>query len=635
MKAKLFIMPLFWAFHILCPAQTVNITIDATSNLRPISPGIYGKNNCLSDDPDKPLSATKWQFLKDAGVKFFRENGGNNATKYNWRLKLSSHPDWYNNVYKHNWDYSAQQLQSNIPGAHGMYAFQLIGKVASNTKNNFNDWNYNGSSWWEGVAQNLAGGGIINSAGGSDAQKEGNPDLYLMNWNADSTTGILNQWFGSNGIGLNPDQFRYWNMDNEPEIWNGTHDDVIPEQPTAEEFMQRYFAVAKKARELFPDIELCGPVPANEWQWYNYDTGLISYNGKKYTWLEFFIKRVAEEQKATGIRLLDVIDLHFYPYDSADKDIVQLYRVFFDKNYVYPKANGSKILNGIWDEKSNKEYILERCRQWLETYMGAGNGVTFGISELGIKDRSASVNAVTYASILGTFANNGVEYLTPWSWIKGMWETLHLFSRYSHEYSCSSVSGDENNLSAYTSVSSDSMTIILVNRSTTTTNTSQVTIQNSVIADGSYQTLQLKDLPGTESFKSHTDNALKSGSVMVSGKNFSISLPPLTITAILLKGNTPLGLNKIEKSKNELYYVNCDDSGKLQIHFSLATESTVQIDLFDFQGQRISGISSRDYKCGFHSESLNISGIKPGIYFTCLNDFNRIKTQKIVLDGYN
>ena len=46
-------------------------------------------------------------------------------------------------------------------------------------------------NWWSGVAQNLAGGGQVNPAGGSQALVDGNPDLYLKDWNADSTTAIL------------------------------------------------------------------------------------------------------------------------------------------------------------------------------------------------------------------------------------------------------------------------------------------------------------------------------------------------------------------------------------------------------------------------------------------------------------
>src|SRR5664279_1055567 len=71
-------------------AQDVSVTVNTAVNKKKVSPYIYGRNNTF----DKPA-----QFYKDAGLRFARMNGGNNATKYNWRKKISSHPDWYNNVY--------------------------------------------------------------------------------------------------------------------------------------------------------------------------------------------------------------------------------------------------------------------------------------------------------------------------------------------------------------------------------------------------------------------------------------------------------------------------------------------------------------------------------------------------------
>lgn len=209
-------------------AQNVQVTVDPQTNRRPVSPYIYGRNISVSDNPSSPTSAATWQLYKDAGLNFTRENGGNNLTKYNWRLKLSSHPDWYNNVYSHDWDFAAASLQQNLPGAQGMWGFQLIGYAAKTTAQNFNDWAYNQSQYWSGVGQNLAGGGTVNPAGGSQTLVNGDTSLYLERWNEDSTTGILDHWFGNGGQGLDPTRIRYWNMDNEVEIWDGTHDDVMP-----------------------------------------------------------------------------------------------------------------------------------------------------------------------------------------------------------------------------------------------------------------------------------------------------------------------------------------------------------------------------------------------------------------------
>src|SRR4051812_37178409 len=89
-------------------AQTVTVTVDANAGRKTISPNIYGKNNNVSDDPGLPTSAAQWRFYRDAGLRFSRENGGNNSSTYNWRKKIACHPDWYNNVYPTNWDHAAK-----------------------------------------------------------------------------------------------------------------------------------------------------------------------------------------------------------------------------------------------------------------------------------------------------------------------------------------------------------------------------------------------------------------------------------------------------------------------------------------------------------------------------------------------
>lgn len=183
-------------FQLTVKAQDVTIEVNSKSPLYKVSPFIYGRNNNFSDQNSTATSPSEISRYKDAGLRFVRENSGNNATKYNWQLKLFSHPDWYNNVYDHNWDTEAQFIQSKFPDMQIMYAFELLGKVAANKNHNFGDWNYNNSQGWEGTSQNLAGSRVVNPNGGSDALTEGNPDLYLMDWPAESTTGILDHWFG-------------------------------------------------------------------------------------------------------------------------------------------------------------------------------------------------------------------------------------------------------------------------------------------------------------------------------------------------------------------------------------------------------------------------------------------------------
>jgi hypothetical protein len=532
---------IFNLFFVLNTAfSQVTITIDPTKDVKTISPNIYGRNNSIPKASyESALTAGQLVQLKESGLQFLREGGGNNCTKYNWQKRLSSHPDWYNNVYNENWDAAAQYVNTNLASSvTGMWSFQLIGKTPSNTTNNFNDWAFNGSNWWSGTGQNLAGGGTVNSGGGSNATVNGNPNLYLQDWSAEETTDILPYWF--NTLGIPQSRATYWNMDNEPEIWHGTHDDIVASTLPAETFMQSYFAVAKKARAKFPSIKLVGPVPANEWQWFNWMNTITGADGNRYPWLKFFIKRCAEEQQATGVRLLDVLDIHFYPNESADADIVQLHRVFFDRNYNYPGVNGIKTINGGWDNSQTKEYIFGRINDWLTQYFGANHGIKLGLTEIDVNSNNPSVVANWYASTMGEFMKNDVELFSPWSWKTGMWETLHLFARYNQTLSVQGTSTDETLVSAYPSVNAakNTMTVVLVNRSTSATKSTTLNFANFTVQSTTVNTLRLSSLPGTETFVSHSQNALQQSTTSFASNATTISLPPLSVTSLTFQGQT-------------------------------------------------------------------------------------------------
>jgi hypothetical protein len=595
-------------------AQDINITVNATVDKKAVSPYIYGRNNTF----DQPA-----QFYKDAGLHFSRMNGGNNATKYNWRKKITSHPDWYNNVYANDWDESAKDISTTFPDMQQMYAFQLIGRVASSTSYNFNDWGYNQSQYWFGVGQNLAGGGVPNTtdtANPNKALKEGDSNLYTQVWPADSTVEILNHWFGAKDLKLNNNQFVYWNMDNEPDCWNGTHDDVMKTLISSSAFMDNFIMVAKKARALFPGIKICGPVTTSEWQWYKWGNDNININGKYYCWLEYFIKRCADEEKASGIRVLDVVDLHNYPWaQNGDVDALQLHRMYYDTNYAYPGANGLFTINGGWDTSLNKEYIFKRINDWLTQYFGPDNGITCAVSEWSPASSDPNVASVVYGSHLGTFANNGVEFFSPWSWFNGMWETLHLYSRYAKGYSVSSTSSIENTVSAYTTINEavDSMTVIIVNRDMSSARNVTVNLNGFSVTDGSYSTLQLSSLPSTETFISHTNNALKLNSVTVNSNSFSITVPSLSTTAVILKSTTT-GVQDIKSQTDEIKVYPNPATDKLHISlFSNVAEPTKVI-IYDQSGRKIQS-SDTDYD-GHSQITLNVSSLSNGSYLLCVRN---------------
>ena len=533
-----------------------DITVDTQKGIKKISPYLYGRNIDKISDGNTEVTADETAFINqmlEAGIHFLRANNGNNATRYNWRHKMTVHPDWYNNVYSHDWAITAQKVLDNMPGIDAMYAFQLTGFAASSTDYNFADWNWkqeHGS--YATSTLDLAGGGEV-SEDGKTLVKAGDYTLYNMEWPADSTVAIIPYW--KDELKFDMSRFQYWSMDNEMEIWRGTHSDL--DLPVTGDFLvEHYIDVAKKARTQWKDIKLTGPVAANEWQW----CSVASYNeqdrpkgaDRNYCWLEYFIMKVAEEQKKSGVRLLDVFDIHWYPSEKDYESRVNWYRVLFDTTYNYPGANGIKMVNGSWDNNNTKEYIFKRINDWLDKYFGEGHGITLGITETSLIDEDdPMVTALTYASFIGTMQDNGVEIFTPWTWGDGMYEAVHLFSRYGHANRIESVSTNDSLVSAYSSISNkgDSLTVIFVNRAEKDAQDVNLGLANFA-SDGTVKTLTLQNLQG-ETFVSHTSNALKENVVEANPQggtttatsysinSFKMTLPAKSITAILLTSKTP------------------------------------------------------------------------------------------------
>jgi hypothetical protein len=160
--------------------------------------------------------------------------------------------------------------------------------------------------------------------------------------------------------------------------------------------------------------------------------------------------------------------------------------------------------------------------------------------------------------MLGEFMNHGVEYFSPWNWDYGMWETLHLYSRYNKKNSISAISGDELNVSAYATANdnNDSVTVALVNRSLTQTKTVTLHVAHFQLASQAMKTLTLAGLPaGSETFVSHTSNALQQSTVTpVNDSTVQVTMAPLSVSSLLLVGSAaalPVRLVSFVASKSD------------------------------------------------------------------------------------
>lgn len=624
MKTDLLFLTLLAASSTVVNAADVKISVDTKSGAYKYSPYLFGKNTSdIPYQPGKTLDPEAESLLKESGIKFVRLNNGNNATKYNYKKHLTCHPDWYSNIYDCDWDMSSKVMNESFPGIQAMYSFQLCGYVASSKEHNFNDWEFNQSQWGEWCSWPLCGGGEVIDLEKKE-YKAGDTSLYLEEWSTEQTTDILTYW--KDELKRDMSQFIYWNMDNEPEMWSWTHKDVQPDFDP-EFYVQQYVKVALAAKQKFPDIKLCGPVAGSEWTWFatsGTTNQFPKWEGKQMPWLEYFIMRIGQEQKKHGVKLLDVLDIHYYPSGEKSEEVnLQSHRTYFDREYDNPEANGLYTLNGGWDTNIKKEYILGRCDDWMKKYIGEDHGVTFSVSEYNISSKFEPItHAIAYISHVGELMKNNGEFFTPWGWNVGMWEAIHLMARYSKEYYVPSQSSDVNMVESYVTVNKNNTeaTLLIVNRSTKEDADVEVAVSGMEIADGNVRTLSLSNLPASETFVSHTENALVEGDATISNGVVKTSLPAKSIKAALLR-SVNAGVEPVIAKGDAIVYPTVSDGQ----FFAKSADGIQSIDIIGADGTHNESVVGND------NDFIAFDIAKKGAYIIRINGKENTTVAKVVV----
>ena len=200
-----------------------------------------------------------------------------------------------------------------------------------------------------------------------------------------------------------------------------------------------------------------------------------------------------------------------------------------------------------------------------------------------------------------------------------MWESIHLFSRYSKKYSVSSTSSLENTVSAYTTVNeaADSMTVIIVNRDMSSTRNVTVNLNGYTVNDGNYSTLQLASLPSTETFISHTNNALKKNSVAITSNSFTLAVPKLSTTAVILK-STPTGISEHKNQADEIKVFPNPANDQLRIRINRSQDynsSLYQSQYYTLLNSLGQTISVGNLQPEAYEHTINTSSLTGGLYF--------------------
>jgi Glycoside hydrolase family 44/FG-GAP-like repeat len=382
--------------------QTVTMTVDAAQNVKPISRYIYGINYGNNAPLDPALNLT------------LRRMGGNRWTAYNWENNASNAGSDYifqNDGYLGGGNTPGGALIPAINDAHANSAALLAtvpinGYVAAD-KNADGDVRNSGPNYLQTrFRQDRA----VKGAPFTLAPDPTDPYVYqdeFVNWV--KTTFPYSQQAGT----ASPIWFC---LDNEPDLWQETHLEVHPDPPLYSELVSKGTSYAGAIKAVAPNTLVFGPV---SYGWYGYVRLQDAPDANNRDFLDFYLSQMKAASDAAGKRLLDVLDLHWYPEAQSSDGIritgtqtsatvvaarLQAPRSLWDSTYVEHSwitedwIHGPINLLPLLAGKIANNYPDTKLA-FTEYNYGAGQHISGGIAQ---------------ADVLGIFGRYGVFAATQW-----------------------------------------------------------------------------------------------------------------------------------------------------------------------------------------------------------------------------
>ncbi|MBX7096498.1 MAG: glycoside hydrolase family 44 protein [Myxococcaceae bacterium] len=396
------------------PVAEASFAVDCSGPGRPVSLGIYG----VAFDPQRPQDDTA-KVIGATGRRW----GGNLSTRYNWQLgnAWNTASDWYfkNVDYTGLEGYSYETFlgQQRDFGLKTALTVPMLGFIAKDKSScGFPQALFAQQQHFEN-AESGCGNGL--SPDGREL-KPGTPSLTSI----PGPPSLMGEWVQAirteDAKGRGRSVHLYF-LDNEPNLWSQTHRDVHPEPLTYDELWEKSLALSRAIRKADPDAIIAGPA---EWGWTNYfDSaadiragGLFGKKDRKahenLPLIAWYLKKAAEHEKKTGERVIDVLDLHYYPQGKGIG--------IGSSGNTDPETNALRIRStrSLWDPSYRDESwigdqvrLLPRMREWIDQYY-PGRGISIGEYNFGADTHPSG--GLAQAEALGHFAQEGVGFAYVW-----------------------------------------------------------------------------------------------------------------------------------------------------------------------------------------------------------------------------
>ncbi len=627
-------------FSILLPAialsQTVNFAVTVNDSPATISPLIYGTNQLMS-------GGENWGSMRI---------GGNRLTGYNWENNASNAGSDYNQSSDNYLPsvFGVSGDSSNVPGivieafyrqakafnAYPLVTLQMAGFVAIDKNGPVDSSQTAPSSRWAYVKP-------VKGAPLSLSPNTGDDSVYM-----DEFVNFLLYTYGTAASGTG---IRGYELDNEPALWNSTHPRLHPLQPTCRELVQKSVALSRSVKTIDPSAEIFGPVEYGFSGYLNFqsapDWNSVA-SGKSYGWfLDYYLDQMKLASDTSGRRLLDVLDLHWYPEaqgsdgnritlanatSAADIQArLQAPRTLWDSHY--------KETSWIAQYYSAYLPLIPRLTQSIKKYYP---GTKLGFTEFEYGGETDISGALAVDDVLGIFGKYGIYFATYW---EGGSQTPFISAAYKMyrnydgnnstfaDLSLPSQTGDSVNTSIYGSLKrgGHELHLIVINKNTGRGVTGRFAVSSSTPSTSHVTILSGKvwELNGTSSqIQSVTD---VSG---IADSSFSYSLDSASVYHIVLQTSTITGVSapagqpvNFALSQN---YPNPFNPTTV-ITYQVPADGQVTLKVYDVLGREVKTLINHFQHIGQYSVTFDASGLASGVYVCSLTFGSHTAAKRMLL----
>ena len=476
------------------PATAVNVSVDVLTNRHPISTYIYGGSypHQAADVTGSGMTLVRW--------------GGNATSRYNWKTQTSnSASDWYFTDYTYTdmGDSDTVKFVQDVQAAGGTPLMTMVmldwvskGDPANGTGN--------GQLYSYSVAKYDAQCKVRpdNSDAGNGQKTDCSTNItgndpydahvpiyddttFACPTSANGSCVYRKEWAAAlaTAFGSAP---HFYDMDNECDIWSGTHRDVHPDPTGYEELRNTYLRVARGLKTWDPAAIRLGPVSCCWWFYWNGANGSDKGNHAGIDFLPWWLNELNWQDQIAGTRSLDIFDIHAYPdgpdtssYTQAQKQAlaVSIYRDYWDPTLVSQSGTINQTSTTNIQPNKTIAFRIPRMRAIVNaTYPGTPLAFTeWSAASAGDSDFSTALGDADAYGILG---RDRVYLASRWGApdpANPNYQALKLYTNYDglglhHTFGTTSVAdtnnGNPNLFSSYAALDStgNKLTVMVLNK---------------------------------------------------------------------------------------------------------------------------------------------------------------------------